>query len=217
MLTINGNPITINGNFINRVIGGLPPYTLRLKFQDDFIPTFSKGTGVQISTYPNIWELTYENTDWTYLLQYQQRLLEVMSGNTSNVSSTNYTFFYCNSLSSISLFDTSNITTMASMFGECSALTTVPLFDTSNVTNMSEMFYDCRSLSSIPLFDTSKVRYMQGMFYYCRNVQYGALALYNQASTQVNPPMYHSKTFYNCGINRQTGSGELAQIPSNWK
>lgn len=265
MLTINGNPITINGNFINGVMGGLPPYTLRLKFKDDVTPTFSKGTGVQLSTSPNIWDLTYENPDWSQLLYSKMDLLEVINGNTSNVSSTNSMFYYCNSLTSISLFDTSNVTDMTYMFGECSALTTVPLFDTINVSSMNGMFYECYSLSSVPLFDTSKVKNMGSMFYYCKslssapmfntssvysmggmfnncsslisvplydttnttgmsnmfygcsNVQYGALALYNQASTQANPPIFHSKTFYNCGINTQTGSAELGQIPSNWK
>jgi hypothetical protein len=54
------------------------------------------------------------------------------------------------------------------------------------------------------------------MFRDCLNVQSGALALYQQASTQTTPPSDHSYTFTNCGKNTQTGAAELAQIPSSW-
>ena len=170
----------------------LPPYTIRLKFKDGVTPTFSKGTAVQVSTSPNIWDLTYENSAWTSLLEGQTKLLEVIDGNTTNV------------------------TRMGSMFDSCASLTTVPLFDTSNVTDMSYMFWDCSSLTSIPLFDTSNVTNMNNMFYDCTNVQTGALALYQQASTQANPSSNHIDTFRNCGSNTQTGAAELAQIPTSW-
>ena len=54
-------------------------------------------------------------------------------------------------------------------------------------------------------------------FYNCYSVQSGALALYQQASTQATPPTDHRNTFTDCGINTQTGSAELAQIPNDWK
>jgi hypothetical protein len=82
---------------------------------------------------------------------------------------------------------------MAGMCGRCYALTTVPLFNTSKVTNVDQMLWDCN------------------------NVESGALALYNQLSTQTTPPSNHSQTFYNCGSNTTTGAAELAQIPSDWK
>ena len=160
---------------------------------------------------------------------------------TSTVKSMNYMFNSCSSLSSVPLFNTSNVTEMISMFGGCTSLTSVPLFNTSNVTSMNTMFYNCKSLTSfpqldtnnvivtngmfwlctsltsIPLFDTSNVSSMSEMFRYCTNVQSGALDLYQQASTQTNPPINHSRTFEACGQDTQTGSAELAQIPSDWK
>ena len=197
MITINGNPITINGNFINDiVIDPLPPYTLRLKFRNGVTPTFSKGTGIQVSSSPNIWDLTYENSDWTDLLSYQYDLLEVIGvGNTSNVTNMENMFFM--------------------LFGRAS-LTSVPLFDTSNVTNMSNMFRNCHSLTAVPLFDTSKVTNMQSMFNECINVQSGALALYQQASTQTTPPTIYNACFRNCGRDTVEGWAELAQIPTSW-
>jgi surface protein len=103
------------------------------------------------------------------------------------------------------------------MLEYCSALSSIPLFDTSNATTMGYMCQLCTSLTSIPLFDTSKVSDMGNMFWGCTNVQSGALALYQQASSQTNPPSSHKKTFYNCGSNTQTGAAELAQIPDDWK
>jgi len=88
--------------------------------------------------------------------------------------------------------------------------------NTTDITNMNFMFAECTSLTNIPLFDTSKVTTMNNMFLNCTNVQSGALALYQQASTQTNPPSDHYNTFSNCGSNTVTGAAELAQIPSSW-
>lgn len=169
----------------------LPPYTIRLKFNEGVTPTFTYGTGVQVSSSPNVWDLTYENTAWNVLLRNQTDLLEVIAANTAG------------------------ITNMAGMFYGCTSLTAVPLFDTASVTRMATMFYDCRSLTSIPLFDTSSVTIMSSMCYGCVNVQSGALALYQQASSQATVPS-HTTTFANCGLYTVTGAAELAQIPTSW-
>lgn len=161
--------------------------------------------------------------------------------NTTNVTATAWMFDGCRSLSTVPLFDTSNVTNMAGMFRNCTSLSTVPLFDTfkvtitasmfegctllqsvplydtSSVTDIGFMFSGCTSLTNIPLFDTSNVGYMSYMFMDCTSVQSGALALYQQASTQANPPSRHDSTFYNCGSNTVTGAAELSQIPSDWK
>ena len=137
--------------------------------------------------------------------------------NTSNVTNMNETFWGCTSLTSVPLFDTRNVTNMESTFWGCTSLTTVPLFNTSSVTSIINMFKGCTSLTTVPLFNTSNVTDMNYMFYGCINVQSGALALYNQASTQTNPPTYHSTTFWNCGSNTVSGAAELAQIPNDWK
>ena len=81
---------------------------------------------------------------------------------------------------------------------------------------MNCTFQNCTSLTSIPLFDTGNRLDMSYAFDNCVNVQSGALALYQQASTQSFVPG-HTHTFTNCGINTETGSAELAQIPSDWK
>ena len=219
----------------------LPPYTIRLKYKQGTTPTFSKGTGVLYDAEQNIWDLTYENTVWYQLLKNHSTLLEVINANTEGVVNMNRMFYgcsaltsvswfdtssviymkemlyYCTSLTSVPLFNTYKVTTMSNMMLNCTSLTTVPLFNTSNVTTMNNMIRNCTSLTSVPLFDTSKVTDMDYAFNGCYKVQSGALALYQQASTQTTPPTYHSRTFTNCGRDTQTGSAELAQIPSDWK
>ena len=156
-------------------------------------------------------------TKMPYMFYKCTSLTTVPLFDTANVTAIQSMFYQCTSLISVPLFNTSNVTAIQSMFYQCTSLTTVPLFDTSNVITMGYMLGGCTSLTSIPLFNTSKVTGMTSAFYNCKKVQSGALALYQQASTQANPPTNHSGTFYNCGSNTQTGRAELAQIPSDWK
>ena len=140
--------------------------------------------------------------------------------NTSRVTAMEYMFNNCKSLTTVPLFDTSNVTYMKGTFSGCNKLSTIPLFNTSNVTSMSGMFAmwnGVTSLKIVPLFDTSKVTNMHAMLFNCTKVESGSLALYIQASTQTTPPTTHTRTFYRCGVDTQTGSAELAQIPSDWK
>lgn len=171
----------------------LPPYTIRVKFTEGIMPTFEYGTGVQVSSSPNVWDLTYENSNWYQLLYMQSNLIEVIGANTTGV------------------------TNMGGMLGYCPSLVRVPLFDTSLVTSMNGMFNSCSSLTNIPLFDTSSVTTISYAFTNCVNVQSGALALYQQVSSQASVPHFHDSTFHNCGSNTTTGAAELAQIPSEWK
>ena len=149
---------------------------------------------------------------------HQCTLLETIPQfNTSNVTDMGWMFNNCPSLISVPLFETNKVTDMQYMFNQCYSLTSVPLFDTSNVTNMESMLSMCSLLTSIPLFNTSKVTNMNWMADNCSKVETGALALYQQASSQGNPPTNHTWTFKDCGKNTQTGAAELAQIPSDWK
>ena len=156
-------------------------------------------------------------TNMNFMFWACHSLTSVPLFNTSNVTSMIYMFSECSSLTTVPLFNTSSVTDMDNMFYWCSSLTSVPLFDTSSVTSMTDMFNDCSSLTSVPLFNTSRVKFMGRMFENCTNVQSGALALYQQLSTQANPPSSHPQVFRNCGSNTTTGAAELAQIPDDWK
>lgn len=238
-LLYDGTGILYNEDPLNPL--NLPPYTIRLLYRDGVTPSFSKGTGVQVSQSPNIWDLTYTNTDWGRLVYWHVDLLKVLGGNTSNVRDMTLIFGRCTSLNEVNIFDTSKVTNMtgmfnlcgaittvplfntysveamASMFYACTHLTTVPLFNTANVRTMRAMFSDCGLLSYIPLFNTSNVTDVRGAFTFCYKVETGALALYNQLSSQSKPPTQYSQAFWDCGKDTVTGAAELAQIPSDWK
>lgn len=217
---------------------GLPSHTIRCKFTSGYTPTMG-DTQTLVDAGENIWDI-YEDNYWVGLFSRETNLIEVIGANTTGVTDMGSMFNGCTGLTSVPLFDTSDVTNMDSMFANCESLTTVPLFDTSNVTSMLSMFWGCSSLASVPLFDTSNVTNMGNllrecssltsiplfdtsnatnmfaMFSMCTSVESGALALYQQASTQTTPPSSHSDCFFQCGSNTVSGAAELAQIPESW-
>jgi len=191
-----GNDVIAKAIFIDKYNPlGLPANTIRCKFVKGYTPSMGNSRTLVDST-NNVWDIYKASNDWSRLFAEDfwgsHYLLEVLGANTSNVTNMFAVFEYCTSLTSVALFDTSKVTDMIGTFEFCTSLISIPLFDTSNVQNMNLMFYACFA------------------------VQSGALALYQQASTQVNIPS-HSETFSDCGINTTQGAAELAQIPSDWK
>lgn len=136
---------------------------------------------------------------------------------TSSVTSTSGMFSGCTSLVSAPSMDLSSVTNASSMFYDCSSLSSLPSYSTVSLTNFRYMFFGCTSATgAIPLYDTSSATNVSYMLQGVRNVSSGALALYQQMSTQQNPPSSHTQTFTQCGRDTQTGAQELAQIPSSW-
>ena len=222
----------------------LPPNTIRVRTKDGAVPNKNFAlyeTATLVSGTSDVYDVYKSGTDFNQLLQGSKNVVEVLGANTTGVTSMDSMFGTCPSLTSVSLFDTSSVQTMQNMFNGCTALTSVPLFNTSSVKAMTYMFYRCSSLTSVPLFNTYSVEFMDGMFRACSSltsvplfntfsvawmdsmfldctkVQSGALALYQQASTQANPPSKHGQAFRNCGSDTTTGAAELAQIPDDWK
>lgn len=242
-LYFNGSKIWPAGDPYNPL--NLPPNTVRVRTSDGNAPVKGQytlyDTATLVSGTTDVYDVYKSGTSFRSLLIQSTNVVEILGANTTDITNMEFMFKQCSSLTSIQLFDTSKVISMDSMFANCTSLTsvplfdtsnvirmnstfdycisliTVPLFDTSNVTNMGYMFDRCTSLTSIPLFNTSKATTMTYMFDKCTNVQSGALALYQQASTQTTPPSSHVKTFYNCGSNTTTGAAELEQIPSDWK
>lgn len=233
--------VTVSAQFkINYNPLNLPPYTIRLLYKDGVEPEFTWGTLVQVSESPNIWDLTFNQSDWSTLVGGHSDLLKVLGGNTSGVTNFGYTFASCLSLTDVEIFDMSDATDLGGTFSGCTSLKNLPLFDTHNVEHLYHTFYDCWSLEHVPLFDTSSCKSFNATFYQCgslkeiplfntskvedmnytfircTNVESGALALYNQLSSLPTVPS-HSYTFNRCGQDTTTGAAELAQIPSDWK
>lgn len=223
----------------------LPPFTIRIRFLYNHVPSMGDSRTLVPDT-NNVWDITYNNTDWSGLLyserswvgevlganttgvtamgrrwavglfQYNNNIVTIPIFDTRSVTSMASMFYNCSKLVSVPLFDTSSCTDMTSLFDACPKLESVPLFNTSYCTGMQYMFRGCASLKQIPLFDTTKVTNTSWQFQGCTNVESGSLALYQQMSSQTNPPIYHDGTFTNCGRDTVTGAAELAQIPTSW-
>lgn len=135
---------------------------------------------------------------------------------TSKVTLMDYICCDCHNLTTVPLLNTSKCTNFVFAFYNCYSLQTFPIIDTSKATTLDTMFQKCSSLIAVPLLSTASATTMSGMFDGCTNVRQGALALYNQAKSQTRVPD-HKIAFSDCGINTQSGSAELAQIPNDWK
>lgn len=203
--TTNNKIWKLDNKWVNKpdVVPPAPPIpsnTVRVRTSDGEVPikksaaghTTSYETATLVSGTTDVYDVYKSGNDFSNLLYNSRNVIEVLGANTTGITNMYY------------------------MFYNCSSLTTIPLFDTSSVTNMGYMFNYCTSLTTIPLFDTSSATITGLMFDSCYNVQSGALALYQQMSSQTNPPGSHDRTFDRCGSNTQTGSAELAQIPSDW-
>ena len=138
----------------------------------------------------------YDGSKLDYLF-YRCSKLETISGlsnlNTSNVTTMEDMFCWCDKLKSIDLsnFKTSKVTSMKSMFANCQSLTSldVSTFNTSNVTNMIYMFNECQGLTALDIrhFDTSKVTDMAYMFSGCRSLTSIDVSHFNTANvTRMN-------------------------------
>ena len=193
---------------------GLPPFTMRGKFNSGYTPNMGDSQTL-VDAEENVWDIYKNSTDWHNLFSWNGNLLDVLGANTTGIMDMHNLFTQCWNLNSIALFDTSLVTDMSSMFNSCSKLLILPFFNTSSCVNMGYMCRSCSLLTNIPLFDTSLVIDISAAFYNCNKVEQGALALYQQASSQTNVPT-HTNTFYDCGSGNIAGMAELRQIPSDW-
>ena len=135
------------------------------------------------------------------------------TGTHTNNSIGSYTFQYSQTLVDVKIGD--SVTQIGGCaFANCPNLKSVSISGTVQISG-STAFANCTSLTSAVIPKLTKLS--GSTFRDCQNVESGALALYQQASSQANPPSNHSQTFTNCGSNTQTGAEELAQIPSDWK
>lgn len=148
----------------------LPNYTLRLLYDNGRDPSLVNGTATRVSTNPNIWDVTYENRNWSSFLDNKFYLRSVLGGNTTNVTSMTDLLHGAYNLTSVNLFDTSNVTNMDNMFFYAKCLTDIPEFNTSNVTSMRAMFNQCIELSSISHLDTHNVTNMVYTFNGCSSL-----------------------------------------------
>lgn len=119
----------------------------------------------------DIYDITYENPDWSELINPTPFITEVISANTTGVTNMSKLFYNQQHLTHIAPMDTSLVTDMNNMFYQCYVLQEIPMMDTSLVTNMNNMFQNCYQLQELPMLDTSRVEQLAFFMYACRSVQ----------------------------------------------
>ena len=192
-LTIGTSNVTVRGDFktvdpYNPL--NLPANTVRVRTSNGNAPiNGSYGSATLVAGTTDVYDVYKSGTSFSNLLTESANVIEVLGANTTGITDMNNMFYYCDSL------------------------TTVAIFDTSSVYNMYNMFYGCSSLTAIPLFNTSSAQIMDYMFANCYYVESGALALYQQASTQYPQPSSHAGTFQYCGVSTVSG---IAEWRSRW-
>ena len=223
ILTKNGNLLRLaSGYAVNAKIKevdpynplNLPPFTIRGKFRSGYTPSMGDSQTL-VDSVENIWDITKNSTDWSGLFA-EVDIRSVLGANSTGVTNMSNMFYHLPNDCQLVLFDTTSVTNFSSMFTECYRLTSIPLYDTSAGEIMTNMISYCLQLTIIPLFNTTSCIDAGDMCMNCQNIETGALALYQQMSTQATPPISHGNTFWNCGINTVTGAAELAQIPTSW-
>ena len=164
--------------------GGNKAPWLLLQFTDGVTPSFSTGTATQVTASPNVWKLTTPNTtSWSYLLQNQTDLLQVLDSDSSDVTMMNYAFSGCSNLTTVVKLDTRSNTTFYYTFGNCTSLVSVPNFDYTSCTTLDYMFYKCTSLTGPIDIDAPKAQTAAYIFYYSGITSLGNLNLPNATYT----------------------------------
>lgn len=172
----------------------LPSHTIRVRANSSF--TISGATVTPVAGQSNVYDVYKESDNWSGLFRENTNITAILGANTTGVTDMSYAFYYTTFMSSIVIFDTSTVTNMSNMFRNSTFSGSLPLFDTSSATNVDYAFSDNTRITS------------------------GMLALYQQMSTQANPPTSHNKTFWflDSGWPSPSASiqAERAQIPSSW-
>jgi len=207
VVSINGVMLNVNLNYDPLNPLNLPPYTIRVKYAPGTSPSsnvtsekITSATTTLVDSTENIWDVTYENSDWSTLFYAQNGtsrrgdLIEVLGANTTNITDMTRLFYSCRDLTTVSLFDTSNVTSATYLFGDCDVLSAIPFIDISNITDMAGMFNNCRSISSIPYFNTSHITNMNATFNSCSSLT--SVPLFDM--TNVTSPYGLRNTFEFC-------------------
>lgn len=207
----NWNHLFSNNSYLIEVLGGNTKYVTNMSFM---FYSCTALTTVNIFSMENV---TFAQSDQNFAMFDEcSSLVSVPKFIFPKLTNISQMFHGCTALTTVPLFETAHVISTYNMFSGCSSLIESPLFNMANVTNCNYMFNFCTSLTRVPLFDLSSANITNYMFNNCTKVEYGALSLYRQVSTQSNPPSEHSGMFNNCGYNTQSGRADLQQIPQSW-
>ena len=193
------------------------PGWVRMTFDAGVDPStvVSWATWQQVSSSPNTWDT---QQTYVYIPTYAfQRIYSVIVNASSWPGSNIIGLNSSSPVEEVTLYLTNGpVTSLSNLCYDNQNLQSLRIIGSGSVSNINGMCSGCTSLTSVPLFDTSSVTDCDTAFMGCTSVVSGALALYQQMSSQATPPSSHTDCFTDCGSNTVTGAAELAQIPSSW-
>ena len=211
-----------------KVYASLPPAPPERSFVMTFVDgvdlstklTYGYDSMTQVSVSPNVWNVTLSSGG--YMSQFSSwaatsDLISVVANLQGLGSSLTAMFTAQLGLKEAVIYIGTDVTDLTAFFAGSRGLEKLTLVGGGNVTNYSSLCSSCESLKKVPSVNTSSATNVMDMFGNCHAVESGALALYQQMSSQATPPATHDACFRDCGINTVTGAAELAQIPTDWK
>lgn len=163
------------GTVINSGLGDTPVYV-----------SYSSGA-ITVSTQADSFKANSNCAKMFYDMTSLTSINNFASVNTSAVTTMNFMFYGCSSLTSIDLskFNTSNVIYFSCFLRDCSSLTSVDLssFNTSKAEDMRSMFYGCSKLKSLDLasFNTSNLTALPFMFRGCTSLTSLNISSFNTA------------------------------------
>jgi len=88
----------------------LPPNTIRVRFSSGYTPPSTLGDRQElVDSSRNIWDIYKSSTNWNHLFSGVTELIEVLGGNTKNVTGMGWMFGGCSSLVTVKLFSMENV------------------------------------------------------------------------------------------------------------
>ena len=245
---IDGSDVTVNVTFTESTPVdpfnplGLPGYTIRVQIADGetvtpvydaqgYLPTVQ-----QVSSSPNVWDLTYAKPDWEYAfgnapgsgqawcfqLNNSNSLKKLLGFNSTGITNMHYMFRSHTSLNEVCLFDTRSVTDAAYMFEECSSLQVLPNFNFAAATTLNSVCKGCIALTYVPDWNVPVVADVKSAWGNTWKAEYGMLSFYNKVKDRISNYSQYQYCFGSCGIDRNYNYAseqariERAQIPTLW-
>lgn len=244
---IDGSDVTVNVTFTESTPVdpynplGLPGYTIRVQIADGetvtpmydaqgYLPTVQ-----QVSSSPNVWDLTYAKPNWQYAfgnngtalawcfrLSNSNSLKKVLGFNSTGITNMHCLFQSHSSLNEVCLFDTRSVTDAAYMFDECSSLQVLPNFNFAAVTTLRDVCDGCTALTYVPDWNVPVVADVTSAWGNTWKAEYGMLSFYNKVKDRISNYNQYKLCFGLCGKDRNSNYAseqariERAQIPGLW-
>lgn len=162
--TYNGSPLTYNGSWLSLHVpkpSALAPYTVRFEFTssvyDPTIPLYhwdSWGTWTRVSSSPNVWDFTYQNTSWSNVfntgLYSTLPSCKIIDANLRDVTHFSDTFYGQSNLTSVNLGDLWSLRVFTQPFQGCSSLTDFVIGDVGELSSASYIEFNTGDGHFIP-------------------------------------------------------------------